>query len=139
VNHGYVEMNGKKLSIREAVNDDEFLNTKFISTIQKRGAAIIEARKLSSAMSAAKAITDHMNNWFLGTKEGEIISMAVPSDGSYGVAKGIIYSFPVTIKDGKVSIVQSLTVDDFSKKQMKITEDELLDEKKVAFEFLGVN
>jgi malate dehydrogenase len=116
------------MSIREAVNDDEFLNTKFISTIQKRGAAIIEARKLSSAMSAAKAITDHMNNWFLGTK-----------DGSYGVAKGIIYSFPVTIKDGKVSIVQSLTVDEFSKKQMKVTEDELLDEKKVAFEFLGVN
>lgn len=138
VNHGFIEYENKKLSIREAVNDDDYLNKEFISTIQKRGAAIIEARKLSSAMSAAKAITDHMRDWILGTKKDEIISMAVLSDGSYGVEKGIIYSFPVIIKDQKVEIVQNLSVDDFSKAKMKDTEKELLDEKKIAFEFLGI-
>jgi len=132
------EREEKKRSIRESVNDDEFLNTTFVSTIQKRGAAIIEARKFSSAMSAAKAITDHMRDWILGTKKDEIISMAVLSEGQYGVEKGIIYSFPVTIKNLKVEIVEKLTIDEFSRQKMKDTEKELLDEKKIAFEFLEI-
>jgi len=139
VNHGYVNVNGKRLSIREAVGDDEFLNNQYISTIQKRGAAIIEARKLSSAMSAAKAITDHMRDWCLGAPKDEVISMAVLSDGSYGVERGLIYSFPVTTKNGRFEIVQNLTIDEFSQKKMKETEKELLDEKKIAFEFLGIH
>jgi malate dehydrogenase len=138
VNHGFVDLDGNKKSIREAVNDDEYLNKDYISTIQKRGAAIIEARKFSSAMSAARAITDHMRDWFLGTKKEEIVSMGVLSDGSYGIEKNIIYSYPVTCKDGKWEIVQKLSVDEFSKTKMKETEKELLDEKKIAFEFLGI-
>jgi malate dehydrogenase len=139
VNHGFVEIEGKKLSIREAVADDEFLNGPFVSTIQKRGAAIIEARKFSSAMSAAKAITDHMRDWFLGTKKDEIISMGILSEGQYGVEKGIIYSYPVVIKNQKVEIVEKLSVDEFSRAKMKDTEKELLEEKKIAFEFLGIS
>lgn len=139
VNHGYIQLSdNKKVSIREAVNDDEYLNGPFISTIQKRGAAIIEARKFSSAMSAAKAITDHMRDWVLGTKKNQIISMAIPSDGSYGITKGLIYSFPVLVIDHNVHIVQNLSIDEFSKNKMKETEKELLEEKKIAFEFLGI-
>jgi malate dehydrogenase len=139
VNHGYVEHDRKKVSIREAVGDDKYLNEQFISTIQKRGAAIIEARKASSAMSAAKAITDHMRDWLQGTKPDEIISMAVFSDGSYGITKGICYSFPVTTKaGGKYEIVQALSIDDFSRKKMEATEKELLEERQIAFDFLGI-
>jgi len=90
-------------------------------------------------MSAAKAITDHMRDWVLGTKKDEIISMGILSDGSYGIEKGVIYSFPVIVKDEKIIIVQNLSIDDFSKGKMKETEKELLDEKKIAFEFLGIN
>jgi len=140
VNHGYIEINGKKQSIRESINDDKFLNETFISTVQKRGAAILEARKLSSAMSAAKAITDHMRDWIMGNNnKDEIISMGILSDGSYGVKKGIIFSFPVIIKNGKIEIVQNLSIDDFSKKKMEITEKELLEERQIAFEFLNIS
>lgn len=82
------------------------MNGSFIETIQKRGAAVIAARTMSSAMSAAKAAGDHMRDWWFGTKPNEYVSMAVVSDGSYGVPKGLVYSFPVEVKDKKYKIVQ---------------------------------
>lgn len=146
VNHGYVAgvssgNQQKKISIREAVADDNYLNDQFISVIQKRGAAIIEARKASSALSAAKAITDHMRDWMLGNKnKDQIVSMGVYSTGAYyGIAKGIFYSFPVTTQNGRYEIVQNLTIDEFSRKKMELTEKELLEEKKIAFDFLGIS
>lgn len=88
------------------IKDDEWLNTTFIETIQKRGAAVIAARKMSSAMSAAKAAGDHMRDWWFGTKPGEWVSMGVVSDGSYGIPKDIVFSFPVTIKNKQYEIVK---------------------------------
>lgn len=118
--------------VRGAVKDDTWLNGDFISTVQDRGAAIIKARGLSSAASAANAAVDHMRSWVLGTPRGEYVSMAVYSDGSYGVPKGLIYSFPVVCANGKWKIVQGLKIDDFSQKLMKETADELLSEKSSA-------
>lgn len=91
--------------------------------MQKRGAAVIEKRKLSSAMSASKAACDHIHDWFQGTKPGEWVSMAVPSDGSYGVEKGLVFSFPVTIDSAlrEWKIVQGLELDDFAKEKIAIT------------------
>jgi len=129
VSHGFINSDSGKQSVREAIKDDAYLNGDFISTVQQRGAAIIKARKLSSAASAAKAIVDHMRDWIFGTSEGEFISMAVASDGSYGVPKDLIYSFPVTCKDGKYHIVQNLTIDEFSRTKMDLTAAELTDEK----------
>ena len=129
VNHGTV--NGHP--IRVAVNDDDWLNGHFITTVQKRGAAIIEARKLSSAMSAAKAAVDHVRTWVLGTIPGEWVSMGVMTDGSYGIEEGLCYSFPVTCTDRQWSIVQELNIDEFSRIRMNITKEELIEEKEEAF------
>ncbi|XP_027038816.1 malate dehydrogenase, cytoplasmic-like [Pocillopora damicornis] len=137
VNHGTVNMPQGCISIREAVSDDSFLNGEFITTVQKRGAAIIAARKLSSAMSAAKAICDHMRNWWFGTAEGEFVSMGVVSDGSYGIPKDIVYSFPVRISpDHKYEIVKGLAISDFSREKMDATAEELLQEKESCQSFL---
>jgi malate dehydrogenase len=119
-------INGKAAS---EVVDSEWLQGDFISTVQQRGAAIIKARGLSSAASAASSAIDHVRDWALGTPAGEYTSMAVPSDGSYGIAAGIIYSFPVTCKDGKYEIVQGLEVSDFSRKLMDATDAELREER----------
>lgn len=96
------------------------------------GAAVIAARKMSSALSAAKAATDHMRDWFQGTVYGKYVSMGVVSDGSYGVPKDLVFSFPVTIKNGQWSIVQGLTIDDFAKQKLAITGKELEEEKEEA-------
>jgi malate dehydrogenase len=101
----------------------------FIPTVQQRGAAIIKARGASSAASAASAAIDHMRNWALGTNEGDWVSMAIPSDGSYGVKEGIIFGYPCVCKDGKYEIVQGLSVDEFSAERMKATEAELREER----------
>lgn len=93
-------------AVPSEINDDEWLNNVFVATIQKRGAAVIAARKMSSAMSAAKAAGDHMRDWWFGTKPGEWVSMGVVSDGSYGIPKDIVFSFPVAIKDKHYEIVQ---------------------------------
>lgn len=114
----------------------DYLQGEFITTVQKRGAAIIKARGLSSALSAAFAAVSHMRDWVLGTKDGEWVSMGIPSDGSYGIPEGVIYSYPVSIKDGKYTIVQDLPIDDFSRDLMTKTHKELLEEKKEAFDFL---
>jgi len=123
-------------AVYEAVKDDAWLKGEFIKTVQSRGAAVIKARKLSSAMSAAKAIGDHMRDWWFGTKGDDWVSMAVPSDGAYGVEPGLIYSFPVRITpDHKYTIVQGLQIDDFSKEKMNVTLQELQEEKSAAESF----
>ena len=109
--------------------DEEWVKNDFIPRVQNRGAEIIKARGLSSAASAASAAIDHMRDWELGTKDNDWISMAIPSDGSYGISEGIIYSFPVICHNGSYSIIQNLEIDNFSKECMKLTEKELLEEK----------
>ncbi|KAK3696371.1 hypothetical protein QZH41_020245, partial [Actinostola sp. cb2023] len=136
VNHGTVLVGGAQVPICEAVKNDNYLHGEFIKTVQTRGAAIISARKLSSAMSAAKAICDHMRDWWFGTSENEWVSMGVVSDGSYGIPKDIIYSFPVKI-DNKHdwTIVQGLDISDFSRAKMDATASELLKEKDAVSAF----
>jgi malate dehydrogenase len=101
----------------------------FIATVQQRGAAIIKARGTSSAASAAAAALDHMHDWVLGTPPGDWVSMAIPSDGSYGIPAGVIYSYPVTCANGRYQIVQGLSIDEFSRAKLDATHRELLEER----------
>jgi malate dehydrogenase len=101
----------------------------FIPTVQQRGAAIIKARGLSSAASAASAAIDHINTWVLGSRESDWVSMAVPSDGSYGIPEGVIYSYPVTCSGGRYSIVKGLDIGEFSREKMQATHRELCEER----------
>jgi len=119
----------------DSVDTDWYQQT-FIPQVQQRGAAIIEARGASSAASAASAAIDHMHDWVLGTPDGDWVSMAIPSDGSYGIAEGLIYSFPVTCSSGEYSIVQDLPIDDFSRQRMDATMKELSDERNDVKELL---
>uniref|UniRef100_A0A915E4W4 Malate dehydrogenase n=1 Tax=Ditylenchus dipsaci TaxID=166011 RepID=A0A915E4W4_9BILA len=136
VRHAKVVKDGKEVDAYSAVNDNAWLQGPFIACVQKRGAVIIEKRKLSSAMSASKAACDHIKNWYAGTPAGEWVSMAVPSDGSYGIEKGLVFSFPVTIdattKEWK--IVQGLELDDFAKEKIAATTKELTEERDDALE-----
>ena len=109
--------------------DQAWYESDFIPTVQQRGAAIIKARGASSAASAASAAVDHMRSWALGTAEGDWVSMGIPSDGSYGIAPGVIYGYPVTVKDGKYTIVQGLAINDFSRARMDATDKELREER----------
>lgn len=109
----------------------------YIPEVQQRGAAIIKARGLSSAASAASAAIDHMRNWALGTDDGDWVSMAIPSDGSYGIEPGVIYGYPVTCKDGKYEIVQGLEINEFSRARMEATEKELREERAAVEGLLG--
>jgi malate dehydrogenase len=120
-----------------AGQDQEWLEDDFIPTVGKRGAAIIEARGASSAASAANAAIDHVHDWVLGTPEGDWVSMAVLSDGSYDVPEGIISSFPVTTSGGEWSIVEGLELSDFSKAKIAATAQELVDER-TAVQELGL-
>jgi len=117
--------------------DEAWLADYFIPTVQKRGAAIIDARGASSAASAGSAAVDHMRTWALGTDDGDWVSMGIPSDGSYGIEPGIIYSYPVTCKDGKYEIVQGLEVSDFSRARMDATETELREERDAIKELIS--
>ncbi|WP_181782650.1 malate dehydrogenase [Pseudonocardia pini] len=112
--------------------EESWLKDEFIPTVAKRGAAIIEARGASSAASAASAAIDHVHTWVNGTAEGDWTSMAIPSDGSYGVAEGIISSFPVTTKDGKYEIVQGLEIDAFSREKIDASVAELVEEREAV-------
>ena len=120
----------------ESLIDQAWYRETFIPTVGKRGAAIIEARGLSSAASAANAAIDHMRDWALGTN-GAWVTMGVPSDGSYGIPKEILYGFPVTCKDGKYEIVQGLAIDEFSRGKMNATLKELTDERDAVAHLLG--
>ncbi len=116
----------------EAVNDQDWLAGTFIPTVAKRGAAIIDARGASSAASAASATIDHVRTWVDGTPDGDWVSMAVASDGSYGVPAGLVSSFPVTVTDGRWSIVQGLEIDDFSRGRIDASVAELADEREAV-------
>jgi malate dehydrogenase len=113
----------------EVVNDQDWLENDFIPTVQKRGAAIIEARGASSAASAANAAVDHVHDWVLGTPAGDWVSMAVATDGSYGIEEGIISSFPVTCSGGSYEIVQDLEISEFSRARIDATVNELKEER----------
>ena len=113
----------------EVIDDQAWLESDFIPTVQKRGAAIIEARGLSSAASAANAAIDHVRTWVDGTPEGDWVSMGIPSDGSYGVPEGLISSFPVTTNAGEYEIVQGLELDDFSRERIDASVAELGEER----------
>ncbi|MCL4147586.1 UNVERIFIED_CONTAM: hypothetical protein GTU68_057955 [Idotea baltica] len=117
--------------------DQTWLEEHFIPVVQERGAAIIKARGASSAASAAAAAVDHMRTWALGTAEGDWVSMAIPSDGSYDIEPGIIYSYPVTCANGKYEIVQGLEISEFSRSRMDATEDELRQERAAIEHLLG--
>ena len=121
------EVNGE--SVAKVINDQQWLENEFIPTVQQRGAAIIKARGASSAASAANAAIDHMRDWTLGTPDGDWVSMAIPSDGSYGIPEGIISSFPVTCEAGEYEIVQGLELDDFSRSRIDASADELVNER----------
>ena len=113
----------------DSLVDEAWVDGTFIPAVQQRGAAIIEARGLSSAASAASAAVDHVHDWVLGTAEGDWVSMAIPSDGSYGVPEGLMSSFPVTCSNGEYSIVQGLEIDAFSQSRIDATVAELGEER----------
>jgi malate dehydrogenase len=121
------EAEGRK--VWPMINDPAWLEKEFIPTVQKRGAAIIEARGLSSAASAANAAIDHIRDWVLGTREGDWVTMGVPSDGSYGVPEGVIYGYPVTCKGGEYQVVKGIDISDFSRSRMDATLKELHEER----------
>ena len=112
-----------------SVVDAGWFKDTYIPTVQQRGAAVIKARGSSSAASAAAAALDHVHDWVLGTREGDWTSMAIPSDGNYGIPEGVIYSYPVTCKNGTYSIVKGLEINDFSREKMQATHRELLEER----------
>ncbi|AIK00431.1 Malate dehydrogenase [Moraxella catarrhalis] len=122
----FATINGE--SVKEIINDQDWNANTFLPTVGKRGAAIIEARGLSSAASAANAAIDHMRDWALGSN-GEWVTMGIPSDGSYGIPKGIMFGFPVTTENGEYQIVQDLQIDDFSQERINITLNELEEER----------
>jgi len=123
----HAKVNGANAA--EQVDDQAWIEDDFIPTVQQRGAAIIEARGASSAASAANAAIDHVRDWTLGTPDGDWVSMAIPSDGSYGVEEGIISSFPVTTSGGRYEVVQGLEIDEFSQARIDATVNELKEER----------
>ena len=121
------KVNGESAAAK--IDDQDWLENEFIPTVQKRGAAIIKARGLSSAASAANAAIDHMHDWVLGTPDGDWVSMGIPSDGSYDVPEGIIASFPCTVANGEYSVVQGLDISDFSRGRIDASTAELVAER----------
>jgi len=126
----HAEVAGRK--VLGEFKDHDWIASTFIPTVQKRGAAIIEARGLSSAASAANAAIAHVHDWLLGTPEGDWVSMGIPSDGSYGIPEGVMYGFPVTCSKGTYKIVQGLTVTDTDRKYMLDSYKELLEERELV-------
>jgi malate dehydrogenase len=115
----------------------EWVEASFIPTVQQRGAAVIKARGASSAASAASAAIDHVHTWVHGTPKDDWVSMSVPADGSYGIAAGVIYSYPVTVANGEYRIVPGLDIDEFSRKRMDATYAELREERDGVQNLLG--
>lgn len=120
-----------------SVCGEEWLQETFLPTVAKRGSAIIKARGASSAASAASAAIDHMASWYHGTAAGEWVSMAIPSDGSYGVPEGLMFSFPVTIENGAATIVQGIEHNDFAKQRIAATTEELVGERELVKDLLS--
>ena len=132
IDYGVLDNNEVALPLVPLINDKVWIEDEFIKTVQQRGAKIIEARKLSSAASAASAACDHIRDWVLGTNDNSWVSMGVYSEGQYGAARDVVFSFPVTCKDGEWSIVQGLKLSDFAKSKIELTSNELLEEKEMA-------
>ena len=130
----FASIGGK--GVKGLINDEEWNRNTFLPTVGKRGAAIIEARGLSSAASAANAAIDHMRDWVLGTN-GQWVTMGIPSDGSYGIPKDVIYGYPVTCANGEYQIVQGLEIDAFSRERMDFTLKELMEEQDGVKHLLG--
>lgn len=128
----HAKINGRNAA--EVIDDQAWIENEFIPTVQKRGAAVIKARGLSSAASAANAAIAHMRDWTLGTPDGDWVSMGIPSDGSYGVPEGIISSFPVTCANGEYSVVQGLEIDEFSRARIDASTAELASERDTVAE-----
>ena len=122
-------------SVKQMINDEEWNKNTFLPTVGKRGAAIIDARGLSSAASAANAAIDHMRDWALGTN-GKWVTMGVPSDGSYGIPEGVMFGFPVTTENGEYKIVQGLEIDEFSRERINFTLNELEEERAAIADML---
>ncbi len=120
----------------EVINDDAWIKEVFIPTVQKRGAAIIAARGHSSAASAANAAINHVQSWYHGTPENDWVSMAIPSTGAYDTPKGVIFSYPVTIKNGVYQVVEGLPLSDFDRERLTITGQELLEERATVADLL---
>jgi len=129
------EVDGKK--VWPMINDPAWLEKEFIPTVQKRGAAIIDARGLSSAASAANAAIDHLRDWVHGTRAGDWVTMGLPSDGAYGVAEGVIYGYPVTCRGGAYEIVKGIEISEFGRKRMDATLKELHEEREGIRHLLG--
>ena len=121
------EADGKK--VWPMINDQAWLEQTFIPTVQKRGAAIIDARGLSSAASAANAAIDHVRDWVAGSRDGDWLTMGVPSDGSYGIPEGVIFGYPVTCRGGRYQIVKGLEISEFGRKRIDATLKELHEER----------
>jgi malate dehydrogenase len=130
----YPDIHHAKVNGRDALSlvDYDWFIKNFIPKVQQRGTEVINARGQSSAASAANAAVDQMRDWALGTAEGSWVSMGIPSDGSYGIEQGLVYSFPVTIKNGDISVVKSLDINDFSLQKMQATETELKEEREIV-------
>jgi len=131
----HAEIDGQKLW--PMINDQAWLESAFIPAIQKRGAAVIEARGASSAASAANAAIDHVRDWVLGTREGDWVSMGIPADGSYGIAEEVVYGYPVTCRNGEYRIVPGLPISEFSRARMDATLKELAEEREGVKHLLG--
>jgi malate dehydrogenase len=130
-----VEAGGKK--VWPQINDQDWLEKTFIPVVQKRGAAIIDARGLSSAASAANAAIEHMRTWTFGTADGDWVTMGVPADGSYGIPEGTMFGYPCTCKDGKYTVVQGIELSEFSKTRIQATLKELQEERDSIKHLLG--
>jgi malate dehydrogenase len=130
----HATVNGKPA---RSLVDHKWVDETFIPIVQQRGAAVIKARGSSSAASAASAALDHIRTWALGTPDGDWVSMGVPSDGSYDIPAGVIYSYPVTCRNGDYQIVQGLTIDAGSRKRLTVTENELKEEREGVKDLLG--
>ncbi len=126
----HAKVNGRDAA--EVVADQEWLENDFIPTVQKRGAAVIDARGASSAASAANAAVDHVRDWVLGTPDGDWVSMGIPSDGSYGIDEGLMAGLPVTCSGGSYQVVQGLELNDFSRSRLEVTVKELKDEREMV-------
>ena len=131
----HAEINGQNAAA--VIDDDAWIKSSFIPNVQKRGAAIIEARGQSSAASAANAAINHVQTWYNGTAAGDWVSMGIPSTGAYGSPEGVIFSYPVTVKNGVYSIVEGLALSDFDKQMIAATGQELVEEREAIAEMLG--
>jgi malate dehydrogenase len=131
----HAEINGRPAP--EVISDDNWIKTTFIPTVQKRGAAVIEARGQSSAASAANAAINHVQTWHYGTPAGDWTSMGILSNGAYGAPDGVIFSYPVTVQGGRISVVEGLIVSDFDRHMLATTGQELSEERAAVAHLLG--